>query len=99
MKKSEILEHWEHLEAGQPIVPTPIPYKHKGTTFGMDNVRITGSQSFIDAWLSQNKWLLDYEDTDTRLQLNYQPCLDKETGEPLGGWSFYVSVRERGKGR
>lgn len=98
MKKAEILRHWEELEPNQPIRPTPIPYKHEGTTFGLDNFRITGSRKFIDAWLSNHKELLEYENSDTRLQVNYQPCLDKETGEPLGGWSFYCSVRERGKG-
>ena len=98
MKKAEILELWEGLPQRQMSI-TPIPYKHIGTTFGLDNIRITGSKEFIDAWMSNNKWLLDYENADTRLQVNYQECKDKDTGEPLGGWAFYVSVRKRGKGK
>lgn len=96
MTKDEILRHWRGLSADQPIVMEPIPYAHEGSTFDHDSIRITGSQRFIDAVLSRLKDLLSYEVGRTRLQVAYQEARDRDTGVPLGTYSCYVQVHERG---
>jgi hypothetical protein len=96
MKKSEFLKHWIDLPADQKIAPAVVPYKHKGTTFDEDGIRITGSLKFIDSVLSRLKDLLNYENGETRLQVLYQETKDKKTGQPTGSHSCYVQVHERG---
>jgi hypothetical protein len=96
MKKAEILAHWKSLSGRQELAPRPVPYQHQGSTYGQDGVRITGSRAFIDSVLSRLTDLLAFENGRTRLQVSYQPASDRETGRPLGSWSCYVQVRERG---
>jgi len=96
MKKDEILNRWSGLEPDQKIKFGSIPYKHKGSTFDCDGIRITGSQSFIDSVLSRLQDVLEYEGIETRLQLNYQQATDKETRLPLNSYCCYIQVRERG---
>lgn len=96
MRKSEILTHWAGLPENQPVNPEIIPYKHRGSTFDEDSIRITGSQEFIDSVLSRLKDLLKYESADTRLQVMYQESQDKKTKQPTGSYCAYVQVHERG---
>jgi hypothetical protein len=97
MKKNEMLEHWQGLEPNQPIKVTPVPYKHQGSTYAEDGIRITGSQQFIDSVLSCLKPLLDYEGTDTRLQVVYKESTDRETGADLHSYNCYIQVHQRGQ--
>jgi hypothetical protein len=97
MKKDEILEHWKHLEPNQPIKVTPVPYKHQGSTYAEDGIRITGTKEFIDSVLSCLKPLLAYEGVKTRLQVIYQESKDRETGSSLGSYNCYVQVHTRGQ--
>ena len=96
MKKDEILKHWQGLKPNQPIRPSAIGYKHEGSTYAEDGIRITGSQHFIDSVLSQLTDLLDYENDDTRLQLVYKQSVDKDTGIALPSYNCYIQVHERG---
>ena len=96
MKKSEILAHWRSLSRPQKLVPRPVPYRHQGSTYDQDGIRITGSRPFIDAVLSRLTDLLAFENGQTRLQVSYQPATDRESRHPLGSWSCYIQVRERG---
>ena len=99
MKKAEILTHWSAIAAEgvtRDLVPSPVPYKHEGSTYQEDGIRITGSREWIDSVLSRLSDMLEYEANGTRLQLNYQPSKDRETGELLGSWNCYVQVHERG---
>ena len=95
MGKEEILRQWRTLETELPLVPTPIPYGHKGRTFDHDGIRITGSKQFIDSVLSRLKDMLQFESSDTRLQLSYQPSSDIDTGDPLGSHQCYIQVHQR----
>ncbi len=98
MRKHEILDHWESLVPNQEIPVQPIPYGHTGTKYSEDTIRITGSQEFIDAVLSRLMDLLAYETPDrTRLQVSYQESANRETGEWLGSFNFYLQVHERGQ--
>ena len=96
MKKAQIIDHWENIEQNQPIMISPVAYKHKGSTYTEDGIRITGTTEFIDSVLSRLKDLLNHENPMTRLQLNYQETKDRETAEPTGYYSCYIQVHERG---
>jgi len=97
MNKAEILEHWSKLEANQKLNVAPTPYKHQGSTYMMDSIRITGSQEFIDSVLSRIKDVLQYENCDNRLGLSYQQSKDKDTGiELTDAWNCYIQVHQRG---
>ena len=99
MRKAETLQHWRGIEPGQPVKASPVPYKHTGTTYAQDGIRICGSREFIDSVLSNIKTLLDAENNQTRLGIVYKASTDRETGEELGGesWNCYVQVHERGR--
>ena len=96
MKKEQMLEHWKDLEPNQTIKVTPVPYKHRGSTYAEDGIRITGNPQFIDSVLSYLKPLLNYEGVETRLQVVYQGSKDRETGADLGSHNCYIQVHERG---
>lgn len=95
MNKVEFLAHWKALRS-RAIHMRPIAYKHTGSTYGEDSIRLTGSREFCDAVLSQLKDLLRYEAATTRLQVVYSEVVDRETKEPTGDWSVYIQVHERG---
>ena len=40
--------------------PRPVPYRHQGSTYDQDSLRITGSRAFIDAVLSRLTALLAF---------------------------------------
>jgi len=97
VRKDQMLNHWHGLKPNQPISISPIPYKHRGSTYAEDGIRITGSQPFIDSVLSRLTDLLDYEDDSTRLQVVYKQSVDKDTGIPLDSYNCYIQVHERGR--
>ena len=96
MQKREMLEHWREIKPNQPIAITQVPYKHAGSTYAEDGIRITGSQPFIDSVLSRLTDLLDYENGETRLQVVYKESQDRETGVALNSYNCYLQVHERG---
>lgn len=97
MKKSQILQHWSAIPENQSLKPSPVPYKHKGSTYAEDGIRVTGSRQFIDSVLSRLKDLLRFENSSTRLQVVYKESRDRETGIPLESFNFYIQVHERGQ--
>jgi len=96
MKKAQILDHWNGIEPNQDIKINQVPYKHQGSTYAEDGIRLTGSRVFIDSVLSRFKDLLNHENGNTRLQLNYQESKDRQTGHPTGSYNCYIQVHERG---
>ena len=100
MRKSELLKHWDSLGENQnPLaVMNPISPKHKGKTYGLDGIRIDGSQKFIDAVLSCLKPMLAGENTYTRLNLAHTDCSKAEPGfnKGNGGFVCYIRLYERG---
>ena len=96
MKKHEILAHWEGLEPNQEVAMSEVPYKHKGSTYDQDGIRLTGSKRFIDSVLSNLKGLLDYENGESRLQVVYQESRDRDTQGLTGTYNCYIQVHERG---
>jgi len=96
MRKAETLARWRGLQADQAVKPVPVMYKHQGSTYTEDSIRITGTQEFIDSVLSRLMPLLEFENTRTRLQLVYQETTDKNTGCKTGTYNCYVQVHQRG---
>lgn len=96
MRKEQILEHWRGITPAKHIHIMPVAYKHTGSTYDQDGIRLTGSQQFIDSVLSRLSELLDYENDETRLQLVYKQSQDRETGAELGSYNCYIQVHERG---
>ena len=97
LKKAEFLEYWGKLEPDQPVRPCPVPYKHEGSTYQEDGIRITGSRAFVDSVISRLKDLLAFEANGTRLQVVYKQSTDRETGRILiNSWNCYIQVHERG---
>jgi hypothetical protein len=96
VRKAQILEHWEGLPENLPLEPREVPYKHEGSTYDEDGIRITGSQKFIDAVMSRLKPLLQFENTETRLQVVYKQSTDRKSGLPMSSYNAYIQVHERG---
>ena len=96
MLKADMLKHWEGLREGQPIRPGVIAYKHRGSTFDKDSIRITGSTRFIDAVLSRVKDMLAWEGIETRLQVSYQQSNDKQGQLIPDAYNCYIQVHQRG---
>ena len=97
LAKGEALDHWEGLADGLPLKPRPLRYKHEGSTYGHDGLRIEGSRAFIDAVLSRLKPLLAMENRNTRIGLNYQAVQPREGKAASGGeWVCYIKFHERG---
>lgn len=107
LSKSEFLRHLVDLDkAGpQPLKPRPMAYKHSGSSYAEDGIRITGSRKFIDSVLSRLGDLLEYEAIQTRLDVNYSEQTAKRkgddgrtvfTGQGTGDWVCYIKVAQRG---
>jgi|SRR5271166_790739 len=96
MQKKDFLGYWAGLTPNQPITPKAIPYKHEGSTYTEDSIRITGSQPFVDAVLSRLKDLLANESSDRRLGVVYKESMDRSNDTGTGSFNVYIQVHERG---
>ena len=94
--KADFLVYWQGLPADQTLAPKRVPYKHKGSTYAEDGIRIVGRREFIDQVISNLKSLLDYENDMTPLQVVYKQSVDRETQQPIDSWNCYIQVHERG---
>lgn len=96
LRKAEFLEHWASLAPDQEIQPTPVPYKHSGSTYAEFGIRITGSRDEIDQVISNLKQLLQFEHDTTRLQVVYKQSQDRDLGIPIDSWNCYIQIHKRG---
>ncbi len=96
MEKKPFLKHWAKLRADQKLDPKPVRYRHEGSTYAEDGIRITGSRAFVDSVLSRLKDLLSFESDATRLQVVYKRSTDRESGKTVNSYNCYVQVRARG---
>jgi hypothetical protein len=96
VEKKAFLKHWSGVRANQKLSPKPVRYRHEGSTYAEDGIRITGSKAFVDSVLSRLKDLLKYEGDGTRLQTVYKRSSDRESGKTLTSYNCYVQVHERG---
>lgn len=96
--KEEIFKMWRSLNPSTPLKVSPISMHHKGSTYGEDGIRITGSTQFISSVLSKLKPFLDYESPITKLAVSYretQSPSQVERGNLKKSYVFYVQVKQR----
>jgi hypothetical protein len=96
LRKAEFIQYWGSIPDCQELDPAPVPYKHEGSTYAQDSIRITGTREYIDSVLSHLKPLLEFEGDMTRLQVVYKQTVNRETGLPIDAWNCYIQVHERG---
>lgn len=99
--KDEVIQYWKTLRPDIPIAIRPISYNHKGSTYGEDGVRITGSPQFISSILGKLKEFINYETQGTKLALSYRQTKSPSlSAQGIAKTSFvcYIQVKERGKG-
>jgi hypothetical protein len=96
--KDEIIKMWQGLPTNTPILIKPINYDHKGSTYGEDGVRITGSAEFIMSVAARLKEFLQFENPNNKLQLVYKQTESEFTRLPdqEKNYVFYIQVKERG---
>lgn len=97
--KDEIVGYWKNLRPDTPIQMKPIDYTHKGSTYGEDGLRLTGSPQFIGSVLARLKELLNYETPSSKLAVTYRQTESPSKmamGDTKTSYVFYVAARQRG---
>jgi len=97
--KEDILSYWKTLQPNKPITAKPISYEHKGSTYGEDGIRITGSPQFISTVISHLKDFMSYETPQTKLAVSYRETESPSklaAGQNKTSFVFYIAVKERG---
>jgi len=99
VKKSELLAKWRTLKPSKNLlaVMKPLPEKHEGKTFGLDGIRIDGSEEFIFEVMSRLTDLIDGENNITRLHLSIADCEKAEApfNKGNGGHVCYIRLAMR----
>tara|TARA_B100001123_G_C15138135_1_gene958305 strand:+ start:541 stop:945 length:405 start_codon:yes stop_codon:yes gene_type:complete len=100
LSKEDAILNWLTAPRVNPAeVVGSIPYKYRGSRFGMNCLRIDGTRDWIDSVLSNLKSLIQCENSLTRIEIQYQEIADRETKEPTGKWVCYVRISDRGDSR
>lgn len=95
-KKQEIINFWKALPE-MPLLVSPIPSSHKGSTFSEDGIRITGSPNYIYSVLARLKDFLPLEGEGTKLQLLFKESDRVNPNRPnKKSYAFYIQVKQRG---
>lgn len=96
--KEEIINYWKSLRTNTPIVMQPIEHNHKGSTYGEDGIRITGSPQFISTVLARLKEFLLFENPSTKLAIAYRQTKSPSRmamGENKTSYVFYLQSKKR----
>jgi hypothetical protein len=95
-RKQEIIDFWKAIPQ-MPLLVDPIPSGHKGSTFGEDGIRITGSPNYIYSVLARLKDFLPLESDGTKLQLLFKESDRLNPNKPnKKSYAFYIQVKQRG---
>lgn len=95
--KAEVLEFWKKTRPDTPLMMTPIPYDHKGSTYQKDGIRVTGSKEFIASTIARLKEFIAYENPDTKLMLVYRETQPAINPGDHATYVFYLQTKQRGK--
>ena len=96
--KEEILEFWKNLRPDMPIPIRPIEREHKGSTYGEDGLRLTGSPQFISSVLARLKDFLNFETPATKLNVSYRETESPSQaamGDAKTSYVFYLQSKNR----
>ena len=83
-------------EIRDAVTPKPADFSGSKYPTEISDIRLTGSAEFIEAAGSLFKPLLDFENDETRLEINLQLTEDRDNGELTENYALYISVAERG---
>ena len=98
--KEQIVAAWKQLRPDMPIQINPIDYAHKGSTYGEDGIRITGTPQFINSVMARLKEMLNFESPSTKLAVTYRETQSPSKtalGQNKTSYVFYVAARKRGE--
>jgi hypothetical protein len=96
MKWMEGLDEPSEEELKDTVVPKPSDFSGSKYPTEISTVRITGTPKFIEATGALLKPLLDFEDGNTRVEVNLQRTEDRDTGKLTDNYALYLSIAERG---
>lgn len=108
MEKDQIMQYWQQLRPNDPIAYDPMKPGQKGSTFGEDGLRLTGSRRFIDSVLGRVKDIMHFENPSTKLNVVYRQVQyrgkgvsadgnESQTPEKTSSFVFYAQVKSRDK--
>ena len=80
----------------EAVIPKPNDFSGSKYATEISDIRITGSPEFVEAVGSLFKPLLDFENEETRVEINLQRTEDRDTEELTDNYALYLSVAERG---
>ena len=94
--KAQVIEFWKQTRPDAPIMMTPIPYDHKGSTYQKDGIRVTGSKEFIASTIARLKEFIAYENPETKLMLVYRETQPAVNPGDRATYVFYLQAKQRG---
>lgn len=99
LDKDEAMRYWQSLRPDSPILFNPIEPGQRGSTFGEDGIRLTGSRKFIDSVIGRLKDIMQYENPSTKLNVVYRQVQYKGSNTPdkNSSFVFYTQVKSREK--
>lgn len=73
------------------------PTAHSGSLMGTDisSIRVSGDPEFITKFAALMKPILEFEASDTRLEINLGQVEDNDTNELTDNYSLYLNVADR----
>lgn len=76
----------------------PKPSEFSGSTYptAISNIRVTGDPQFVETIAGLFTAVTDFEDGQTRVEINLQQTEDRDTGELTGNSALHLSVARRG---
>lgn len=94
--KAQVMDFWQKVRPDIPLMMSPIPYEHKGSTYKEDGIRITGSKDFIASTLARLKEFMAYENPQTKLMLVYRETEKSDSPSEQSTYVFYLQTKARG---
>ncbi len=94
--KAQVMDFWKRTRPDTPLMMTPIPYDHKGSTYEKDGIRVTGSKEFIASTIARLKEFLAYENPETKLMLVYRETQPAMNPGDRATYVFYLQAKQRG---
>jgi len=90
------LDRPSSTEFKRSILPKPAGFE--GSTYETDisNIRLTGDAQFIEIVAGLLKPILDFENDETRVELNLKRTRVRDTKQYTGNYALYLSVAEPG---
>lgn len=82
-------------ELRDAVIPKPKGFTGSAFATEVSQVRVTGDPEFIERVAGLLRPLQEFEDSNTRVELNLQETEDRDTGELTGNYALYLSVAER----